>query len=499
MLNHRASGVLLHITSLPSSYGIGDLGPSAYQFVDFLVKSNQRYWQILPINPTDGINGHSPYSSYSAFAGNPLLISPDGLCQDGLLNKKDLGRLPKFRTNGIEYAQVVAWKGKILAAAYKKFKALNQKEGFRIFCESHKEWLDDYAVYTVAKLKFGARSWNDWPKGMRLRVLRDMEIFKKKFSDEILKSKFEQFLFYKQWDALKAYCASRCIQLIGDMPIYVNYDSADVWTYPSFFKLDKKLKPKFVSGVPPDYFSKTGQRWGNPVFDWAKMKKSGYHWWIRRIEHSLKLFDYLRIDHFRGFAGFWQIPAREKIAVFGRWVKAPGIHFFKTLLKKLGKIPIIAEDLGYITPDVISLLQRFNLPGMRVLLFAFDDYSRGNPHHPENYPKHCVAYTGTHDNNTVQGWLHKDASWNAKENVMRHLNQPLGKDIHWGFIKVVMNSAAQTAIIPLQDILGLGDDARVNRPSTTYHNWEWRFKASQLKTEIVKKLVKVTKQAKRDC
>jgi 4-alpha-glucanotransferase len=498
MLNQRASGILLHITSLPSSYGIGDLGPAAYQFVDFLVKTNQRYWQILPINPTDGINGHSPYSSYSAYAGNPLLISPDRLCQDGFMTKKELGKIPKFRNGGIEYPLVVAWKEKILALAFKKFRSVQQQEEFSFFCESQQKWLDDYAVYSVAKLKFGARSWNDWPKGIRLRVSRDLEIFKEKFADDLLKYRFEQFLFYKQYRSLKAYCNEKNIKLIGDMPIYVNYDSVDVWTHPKLFKLDKKLKPKFVSGVPPDYFSKTGQRWGNPVYDWTRMKKTGYEWWINRIEHSLTLFDFLRIDHFRGFAGFWQIPAHEKIAVFGRWVKAPGIDFFRTLLKKLGKIPIIAEDLGYITPDVIHLLQRFKLPGMRVLLFAFDDYSKGNPHHPENYPKHCVAYTGTHDNNTVQGWFQKDASWNAKGNVMKHLNQTSGKDIHWGFIKIVMNSAAQTAIIPLQDILGLGDDARVNRPATTYHNWEWRFKTTQLKTDIIRKLIKLTKLAKRE-
>lgn len=498
MMNRRASGILLHISSLPSSYGIGDLGPAAYQFVDFLVKTKQRYWQILPINPTDGINGHSPYSSYSAYAGNPLLISPDFMKRDGWLTKSNFGRLPKFKNGVVEYPVVSAWKEKILSIAFRNFRKTSDTKVFQSFCEIHQDWLDDFAIFSVAKAQYGGRSWSDWPKGMRLRESRALQIFSSKYSNPILKIKFEQFLFFKQWEDLKVYCASNNVEMIGDMPIYVNYDSVDVWTQPKLFKLDKNLKLKFVSGVPPDYFSKTGQRWGNPVYDWVEMRRRGYQWWTKRIKHSLALFDYLRIDHFRGFAGYWQIPAHEKIAVFGRWVKAPGTDFFKTLLKKLGKISIIAEDLGYITPDVTKLLKRFKLPGMRVLLFAFDDYSRGNPHHPENYPKYCVAYTGTHDNNTVQGWYQKDASWQAKENVSRHLNHLSVRDIHWGFIKVVMNSAANTAIVPLQDVLGLGDEARVNRPSTTYNNWEWRVKANALNQKIIKKLAQVTKAAKRD-
>lgn len=487
----------MHISSLPSSYGIGDLGPCAYQFVDFLVKSKQRYWQILPVNPTDGINGHSPYSSNSAYAGNPLLISPDLLLEDKWISKKDLRHCPQFPQASIDYSQVISWKVRLLKAAFATFRRQGQNAAFEKFCSQQDHWLNDFALFVVAKEKFQGRTWSSWPIGMKLRNERELQRLSEKYFDQLQKIKFEQFLFYSQWAHLKAYCKRQGVDLIGDMPIYVNYDGADVWKDPKLFKLDKNLKLKFVSGVPPDYFSKTGQRWGNPVYDWARLKKTKYEWWIARIRHNLMLFDYLRIDHFRGFAGFWQIPAHEKIAIYGRWVKAPGKDFFKTLLKRLGKIPIIAEDLGYITPDVIDLLKDFQLPGMRVLLFAFDDYSKGNPHHPENYPKNCVVYTGTHDNNTVQGWFQKDASWQAKENVMKHLGHPVGRDVHWDFIQIVMKSMAQTAIIPLQDILGLGEEARVNRPSTTYRNWEWRLRPSQLKAQMTAKLTKLTKSTKR--
>ncbi len=499
-MHKRASGILLHITSLPSPYGIGDLGPAAYQFVDFLAKAKQRYWQILPINPTDGINGHSPYSCCSAFAGNPLLVSPEILLREGLINKRDISRVPKFVNGSIDYPAVVLWKEKLFKHAFDRFqkRALN-KEEFQAFCEEERGWLDDFAVFIVAKRHCEGKSWGDWPKSMKMRHPRALKNFVAKFHDQILRIKFEQYLFFKQWRALKSYCASQGISIIGDIPIYVNYDSVDVWTHPKLFKLDKNFKPKFVSGVPPDYFSKTGQRWGNPVYDWRQLRKTGYTWWIDRIEHNLKLFDHLRIDHFRGFVGFWQIPAHEKIAVFGCWEKAPGTHFFSTLLKRLGNVPIIAEDLGYITPDVIRLVKRFKFPGMRVLLFAFDDYSKNNPHHPDYYPKHCVAYTGTHDNNTVKGWFQKDAPWYARENVLRHLDgRATPKDIHWGLVKVVMNSAANTAVIPMQDVLGLGEEARINRPSTTYHNWQWRMKPGDLKESAVKKLVKITKASKRD-
>lgn len=499
-MNKRTSGILLHITSLPSPYGIGDLGPAAHHFVDSLVKAKQRLWQILPVNPTDGINGHSPYSSYSAYAGNPLLISPDRLIGDGWLKKADLRGAPKFKPARVHFSVVMVWKEKLLRRAFVRFQEqAADNQAFGLFCDQHNAWLDDFALFSVAKRQFKGRPWSDWPKIIKWREQRSLKNLTAKHAQQIRRVKFEQFLFYKQWEELKSYCAVNNVRIIGDMPIYVNYDSADVWSDPKLFKLDKNLKLKFVSGVPPDYFSSTGQRWGNPVYDWAQARKTGYDWWIKRIEHNLKMFDFVRIDHFRGFAGFWQIPAHEKTAVNGRWVKAPGQHFFRTLYKKMGKLPLIAEDLGYITPDVIRLVKRFKLPGMRVLLFAFDDYSRSNLHHPDNYTKNLVVYTGTHDNNTVAGWYQKNASWHAKENVARHLNGHVHpKDIHWDFIRIVMNSAANTAVVPMQDVLGLGDEARINRPSTTECNWEWRMKPNAFKVTVIKKLAQITKAANRD-
>lgn len=500
MINKHTSGILLHITSLPSPYGIGDLGPSAFHFVDSLVKAKQHFWQILPVNPTDGINGHSPYSSFSAYAGNPLLISPDWLKRDGWLLKKDLKSAPKFKAGNVDYPLVIAFKERLMRRAFGRFqKHMAANEEFALFCEHNRDWLDDFALFCAAKHQFKGRAWSDWPKAYKCREARALKDLGVRYAQHILRIKFEQFLFFRQWTQLKGYCESNKIEIIGDMPIYVSYDSADVWRNPRLFKLERNLKLKFVSGVPPDYFSSTGQRWGNPVYDWAQARKTGYEWWIKRIKHSLKLFDYLRIDHFRGFAGYWQIPAQEKTAIKGRWVKAPGQHFFKILSKKLGRLPLIAEDLGYITPDVIRLVKRFKFPGMRVLLFAFDDYSRGNPHHPDNYTKNSIAYTGTHDNNTTQGWYQKDASWNARENVARHLNgQVHSKDIHWDFIRIVMNSPACTTIIPMQDVLGLGDEARVNRPSTTESNWQWRMKPNAFKDSILKKLAQITRTAKRE-
>jgi len=499
-MNERASGVLLHITSLASPYGIGDLGPCAYEFVDFLSQSRQRLWQILPINPTDGINSHSPYSCYSAFAGNTLLISPDLLLKEHWISKRDLAILPKFASGSIKYPAVIQSKAKILKTAFDHFKRRRMEQaGFNLFCSQQKYWLDDFALFVTLKKHCEGKLWGDWPKQFKMREPAALKAFAKKFPDDILRVKFEQYLFFKQWYALKRYSQQKGIRLVGDIPIYVNYDSADVWTNPKIFKLDRYLKPKFVSGVPPDYFSKTGQRWGNPVYDWKRLRQKGYAWWIERTEHNIELFDYVRIDHFRGFASYWQIPECEKIAVFGQWVKAPGTHFFSTLLKTFDKLPIIAEDLGYITPDVIALIKKFKFPGMRVLLFAFDDNAKSNPHRSENYPKNCVAYTGTHDNNTVRGWYEKDASPQAKENVAHHFHGNItAQNVSWTFIKEVMKSGANVAIIPLQDILGLGNEARVNRPSTLGNNWQWRMKLGSLKDSASRKLAKVTKLSRRD-
>lgn len=495
----RKSGILLHLTSLPSPFGIGDMGPSAFAMVDFLKKAGQHFWQVLPVNPTDGINGHSPYSCFSALAGNPLLISPAQMIKDGFLTAKDVAQLPRFRPDQVDYDQVVIFKEKLFAAAYQRWLRSAEHEPYRRFCDEERPWLEDYAVFITAKHVYKGQGWNQWPAGLKNRSKPALGQFIKRYADDIQKIQFIQYLFFKQWQALAAYAHANGIKLIGDIPIYVNYDSVDVWCYPDLFKLNDKGGLKFVSGCPPDYFSKTGQRWGNPVYDWNKLKKTKYLWWEKRIEHNLKLFDCLRIDHFRGFASFWQIPAHERLAIFGRWVNGPGEDFFKTLSKKFKHLPVIAEDLGEITPDVVRLMKNCRFPGMRVLLFAFGGDLKTNPHLPHNYPVDCIAYTGTHDNNTVRGWYQQEAKAHEKANLARVLGiKPKANVLHWQMIEALMKSKAGTVIIPLADVMGLGAEARMNTPATKVHNWKWRFGQRQLVPVLAGKLRHLTKKYKRD-
>ncbi len=494
----RASGVLLHISSLPSSYGIGDFGPHAYAFVDFLKKSGQSYWQILPTNPTDGINGHSPYSCYSAFAGNTLFISPDLLVIEGLIRPSDLRNLPAFDKIEVDYAKASAFKQKLFDLAFKKFGDESYKGGYELFVSQQKDWLEDYAVFIVAKSLFGGECWDQWPKGLKDRNPKALTEFKKKNAKKIDQVKFIQYLFFRQWNKLKLYANSQGISIIGDIPIYVNFDSVDVWCHREFFKLDKEGRLRFVSGCPPDYFSKTGQRWGNPVYDWANLKKAKYSWWVKRIAHNLFLFDYLRIDHFRGLCSFWQIPAHEKLAVFGQWVKGPGENFFKILLKHFPTLPLIAEDLGESSQDMVSLMNKFQFPGMRVLLFAFSGDIQRNPHVPANYPANCVAYSGTHDNNTVQGWYHQESKEHERANVKIVLGLKSNpRQLHWQMIEVLMKSKSNTVIIPLVDVLGLGAQARMNIPATKVNNWKWRLEGKVLSSSLAGKLFKITRSSKR--
>ncbi len=497
-MNQRASGILLHITSLPSVYGVGDLGPRAYAFVDALKNAGQAYWQILPVNPTDGINGHSPYSSLSAFAGNPLLISPDVMVIDRLLTATELKRLPGGDASRVDYAKVTAFKEQLFDRAYARWLKVKNKDDYEAFCRTHAAWLDDYAIFSVAKRKFEGKSWNEWPQDLKYRRPMALKKFIQTHGMAVGKVKFVQFLFFNQWQRLKKYANQHGIGIIGDIPIYVNYDSADVWCHPGLFKLDEKRAIKFVSGCPPDYFSRTGQRWGNPVYDWAALKKEKYAWWMKRIGHNLEIFDYLRIDHFRGFASFWQIPAHERLAVFGRWVKGPGADFFAVLAKKFKSLPIIAEDLGEITPDVPMLMKRFKFPGMRVLLFAFSGNPQTNPHVPANYPPYCVAYTGTHDNNTIHGWYRQEAGPRERSHIPLVLKKRVqASRLHWDMIEVLMRSKADTVIIPMPDILGLGEEARMNMPGTKIKNWQWRLGPSAFKLRLDPRLGRLTAQTKR--
>lgn len=512
-MNQRTSGILLHISSLPTEFGIGDLGPAAYQFVDFLQLSGQSYWQILPITPTNLAHKNSPYSSPSAFAGNNIFISPELLCNENLLKSKDLlptGPQPKEGIADYEYATI--YKTKLLKLAFQNFK--NKKKlfsNYTNFIKEHAFWLEDYARFVVLKKQCSDKPWDVWPTALCKKNLKALNDFYQKFKTQIEQVKFEQFIFFKQWHDLKNYANQKNIQLIGDIPIYVTYDSVDVWSQPENFKLNSQLKLDVVAGVPPDYFSETGQRWGNPVYDWQNLKQTNYQWWIERIKVNLELFDLVRIDHFRGLVNYWEIPVEEKTAINGYWVDVPTDDFFKciqkTLLKPksdpgglIGKIqlPIIAEDLGIITDEVRDAMKRQGFPGMKILLFAFGD-NEHNPYLPHNYTKNCVVYTGTHDNNTVQGWYHNDATDQEKINLKNYLKKDIdGKNIHWELIDLAMKSTAQLAIIPLQDVLGLDKKARMNTPATIKNNWQWKFKQELLTKPLAQKLLKLTRKSHRN-
>ena len=496
----RGSGILLHITSLPSAFGIGDLGLGAYRFVDFLAETGQSFWQILPLNPTCTVYGNSPYSSFSAFAGNPLLISPELLIEDGILLKSDIKDHPPFQSNRVNYKAVTQYKNKILAAAYEKIKEnISSDQKFKHFCGENSSWLDDYAMFITIKKHFNDVVWSKWLVDLKDRKEDALKEWVKRHEEAIKKEKFLQYIFFNQWYSLKNYCTSKNIEIIGDIPIYVNFDSADVWANPEIFKLDEGKKPAFVSGVPPDYFSSTGQLWGHPVYNWDVLSKARYSWWIKRIEHNLKLFHVFRLDHFRGFVAYWEVSADEKTAVNGRWIEAPVKDFFNTLLKHFKQLPIIAEDLGVITPDVREIMRQFGFPGMKVLLFAFGEGLSTNPYAPHNHIKHCVVYTGTHDNNTITGWFRKEMGAKDRKRLFEYIGREVSENaIHREIIMLAMMSVADTIIIPMQDVLGLGEKARMNLPSTVKGNWEWRLTQKQVSPALIKKLSEMTRIYGRD-
>ncbi len=494
-MEKRRSGILLHITSLPSPYGIGDLGTEAYRFVDILKEVNQSFWQILPLNQTCAVYGNSPYSSFSAFAGNPLLISPELMAEDNILMKTDIEKHPTFSKGRVNYGAVTKYKNKILDLAFEKNKdKLAGNHEFERFCNENSLWLDDCALFISIRKYLNNVDWSKWPEELRDRRKSAIKEWEDRLMEMILKEKFFQYIFFKQWYSLKNYCNSKNIQIIGDVPIYVNYDSSDVWANPELFKLDKEKKPTFVTGAPPDYFSSTGQLWGHPIYNWDFLKETQYLWWIRRIEHNLKFLHMFRLDHFRGFVGYWKIPANEKTAINGEWVEAPAKDFFNTLFKHFPSLPIIAEDLGFITPDVREIMNLFGFPGMRVLLFAFGEDFPTNPYAPHNYINKCVVYTGTHDNNTIRGWFKREASPEDRKRLFEYIGHKVTeKDVHWELIKLVMSSVAEMVIIPMQDILGLGEKARMNLPASSKGNWEWRFTPEQLSPSLIRKLSEMTR------
>jgi 4-alpha-glucanotransferase len=489
----RGSGVLLHITSLPSPFGIGDLGPSAYAFADWLVEAKQRYWQILPLTPTGPAYGNSPYHSISAFAGNPLLLSPELLVEEGFLTGKDLESRPFFTEEAVDFRAVVEYKNRLFETAYARFKGGEEPAAYRTFCNQNAFWLDDFALFAAMKSRRPHQTWNEWPDALRDRGEEALIRSREDHEAPEEKERFLQYLFFTQWSSLKRYCKQKGVTIIGDMPIYVVYDSADVWAHADLFNLDSDKKPITVAGVPPDYFSETGQLWGNPVYRWDALRKTGYEWWIQRVGFNLQQFDLVRVDHFRGFLAYWEVPAREQVATNGQWVEAPAVDFFDRLSQSFPNLPIIAEDLGTITPDVWELMAHFGFPGMKVLLFAFGRDLPANPYAPHNHVKNCVVYTGTHDNNTARGWFEHEAAPEDKQRLSQYLGREVSaQTVPWELIRLAMMSVADRVIFPMQDVLGLGEAARMNRPARKQGNWRWRVLQPQLTPDLCRTLSEMT-------
>jgi len=490
----RGSGILLHITSLPSSFGIGDLGPEAYRFVDFLADTGQCFWQILPLNPTDPGTGSSPYRSSSAFAGNPLLISPEILRDEGWVDPGDVENYQDPTPSKTNYPVIAGYKNRLFEKAFHRFRKSSEVNfEYKRFCAETSGWLPDFSLFHALHDFFQGKMWTEWPEEFKNRHPEALDKVGRELADSVEREKFLQFLFFSQWTALRKYCHEKGVHIIGDMPIYVAGDSTDIWSHPEFFKLDEHRNPLFVAGVPPDFFSATGQRWGDPVYNWDALRNSGYTWWLKRIEQNFRLADIVRIDHFRGFSGYWEIPAAEETAVNGRWVEGPGTDFFQVLLKRFPTLPLIAEDLGTITPDVRELIHQFGFPGMKVLLFAFDESMPRNPYIPHNHVRNSVVYTGTHDNNTVRGWLENEAGEGDKKRLFSYLGREVpSSEMPWEMIRMAMTSVADVAIIPIQDVLGLGQEGRMNRPSIALGNWEWRLEKEQLTEEIRRRLREIT-------
>ncbi len=484
----RTSGILLHPTSLPGKFGIGDLGPQAFAFVDFLKNAGQTLWQVFPLGPTG--YGDSPYQCFSAFAGNPLLISPELLLSDGLLQPEDLKSVPHFEPTQIDFGKIIDYKKSILQKAFANFLKAKEsfKNKFQDFCEVEKDWLNDFALFMSAKDYHNGELWTKWSEDIALRKPGAIQKWCALLKDKIEYHKFVQFIFFKQWADLKKYANENDIQIIGDLPIFIAYDSADLWANKNLFTVDDHGKLLFVAGVPPDYFSPTGQLWGNPLYRWEEMQKDDYFWWRQRIKSIFKLIDIVRIDHFRGFEAYWKIPGGALTAEKGEWVKAPGDNFFSTIKKYLGELPIIAEDLGLITPEVNTLRDKFNFPGMKILQFAFGK-GMERKFLPHNHSQNCVVYTGSHDNDTTRGYF--DKAKNDGTDIFKFTQNYLGyyeDNLTYEIIRAAFASVASMSIVPMQDILNLGSEARMNFPGKLGGNWSWRFTWGEVSEELTKYL-----------
>lgn len=485
----RKSGILLPIFSLPSQYGIGALSKEAYEFVDFLKKAGQSYWQILPLGPTG--YGDSPYQSFSTFAGNPYFIDLEELIQDGYLTKEEC-KTPVWSGHPcyVDYDKIFDARFVLLRKAYERSKA-NPPADMELFLQENALWVEDYALFMALKDGFEGKAWNEWPEDIKLRNPKALAKYREQYEDDIQYYIFQQYYFAKQWKALKEYANQKGISIVGDIPIYVAFDSADTWANPELFQLDDLCTPIAVAGCPPDFFSATGQLWGNPLYRWDYHKKTGYDWWMRRMAHCFGLYDVVRIDHFRGFDEYYSIPYGDPTAEFGHWEKGPGYELFDVMKKKLGKKEVIAEDLGFLTPSVLKLVAKTGYPGMKIIEFAFDDDEQ-NAYLPHNYKQNCIVYTGTHDNDTVLGW-YQSLGRKSRAFAKRYVGIPGRKEVNWQFIRLAMASVADTCIIPMQDYLGLGKEARINTPSTLGTNWKWRMAEGALSEELAARIYEMTK------
>lgn len=482
----RSSGILLHPTCLPGPYGIGDIGSTAHHWIDFLSSSGCGLWQILPLGPTG--YGDSPYQCFSSFAGNPYLISPDALLKDDLLHPDDLFDRPSFPNDHVDFGSVIPWKLGVLDRSFIRYQQLHSarlKTEMEEFRAKQSTWLDDFSLFMALKEIHGGKPWHTWEAPLRTRQPEALSAVRKQYDIAIERQIYRQFIFFRQWSQLLAHAHEEHIQIIGDIPIFVAHDSADVWSNPKLFHLDGSGKPTFVAGVPPDYFAPTGQLWGNPLYRWDVHARDGYAWWVERIKATLELVDVIRIDHFRGFAGYWEVPGQAKTAEFGRWVPGPGKEFFQNIQRTLGDLPFIAEDLGVITPDVEDMRDSFNLPGMRILQFGFDSTPQ-DPFLPHNYPVNCVVYTGTHDNDTALGWYNR-VTEKDRAFYRSYMNRD-GNDFSWDLIRGVWSSVAIFGLAPLQDFLNLGNEARMNYPGNPSGNWTWRMPKDALSLELEAKI-----------
>jgi len=486
-VNPRAAGLLLHATSLPGAFGIGDFGPEAIRFLDWAAGAGQTIWQVLPLSPIAFAN--SPYASPSAFAGNPLLVSPEVLVRDGLLPASAIEEVPSFPLERVDFKAVIQWKESLLRRSWEHFRGSAPPDARReldafVAAPEQAGWLTEWAMFVALKARFDGRAWTSWDRDLARRAPEALARAERELGEEIGYHQYLQFLFFRQWTALRSEANARGIRILGDAPIYVAGDSADVWMNPHLFQLDEDLRPEFVSGVPPDYFSEEGQLWGGPLYRWDRLEAEGFAWWIERIRANLRMYDLLRIDHFRGFAGYWAVPAGEKTAKNGRWLPGPGMKLFRALRAALGEMPIVAEDLGEFTPDVKDLLSEVGVPGMRVLQFGFLEID--SDHAPERHPANSIAYTGTHDNDTTRGWF---ASLDPEERarVLEYFGGD-GREIEWDMIRACYTSAADRAVVPMQDVLGLGSEARMNTPSKTDGNWAWRVRGDALTAERAARL-----------